>query len=137
MRNQSIWGDVIRFINNLKPGDLFNKRMLMFHIYEDHGDHHNTTVATYLRVLHLNNVISIEPDASSWEHIWIKHHDIPEGISYHDMQLRAFGVKERVEPYVIDVDENGRIINITYKTIPTIAPNPLYQTASHSIFDII
>jgi hypothetical protein len=45
-------------------------------------------------------------------------------------------VKERFEPDVINVDENGNI-DITYKTIPAVKPNPLYPTAAHSIFDIL
>ena len=124
MKN-TYWGRFAEFFSGLEVGELFTRKEL-----KNNLNIPNNTLDQYRRILTVNNVV-----AHIKEGIYMKCHNLPEGISMTELRLKGYGRKEQYEP-IIWYDKITHQMDITYKKIDAVNPNPLFKTTRRSVLDL-
>lgn len=118
------WQKFKNYIRTFKVGEIITRQLLIqnTHIASIH------TIDSFRRCLEKNNVIK---KIEEFRGAYIICHELPKDITFNELMLRGYGRK----PKIIGEDMSwGRPI---YETIPGVKPDPLYETASRSIFDVL
>lgn len=118
------WSKFANYFNTFEVGEIITRQQLIQNtrIVSIH------TIDSFRRCLEKNNVIA---KIEEFRGAYIICHELPKDITFNELMLRGYGKK----PKIISADISyGRPI---YETIPGVKPDPLYETTTRSIFDVL
>lgn len=122
------WSKFKNYIRTFKIGDIVTRKMLRenTHIVS------SNTIDSFRRCLEKNNIIA---KVEGFYGAYMICHELPENMTLNELMLRAYGKKPKEVPKLIWGEY--KVQDIIYVHEDGIEPDPLYPSASKSIFDML